>query len=73
MKFLLLRSDWAMLRPRLKAIRALWTITAMKMFRRSADLSWSPMAIPSNTGWKERAASSIRLRSVECWRREWAA
>ena len=59
-----------MLRPRLLAIRALWIITARKMLRRSAELSWSPMAMPSNTEWKERAVSSIRLRRVECWSRE---
>ena len=30
-KFLLLRSDWAMLSPRLKAITTLWTMTAITM------------------------------------------
>ena len=67
MKILVLSLDWAMLRPRLKAIKALWIMTAMKMLKRSVDVSWSPMAMPSNTEWNDRAMSSIILRSIECW------
>ena len=47
MKFLRLRSDWAMLRPRLKAMTALWTITAMKIESRLPSSSCNPIAIPT--------------------------
>ena len=40
------RSAWARLRPRLKAMSALCTITARKMDSSWAEVSWTPMAIP---------------------------
>ena len=40
------RSLWAMLRPRLKAITALWVITAMNTVIMWLVLSCSPMARP---------------------------
>ena len=72
-KLLVDRLDWAVLRPRLKAMTALWTMTAMKMEMSWAELSCSPMAIPSNTEWKERAIRSMRERRAECWNSEWVA
>jgi len=50
MKFLRLRSDWAMLRPRLKAITALCDMTAMKIERRLPSSSCNPIAIPVAAG-----------------------
>lgn len=67
MKLLKLRSDWAMLSPRLKAMTVLWIITAMTIERNCPALSCRPMAIPSKTEWKERARRSMRLRREEWW------
>ena len=47
MKFLRLRSDWAMLRPRLKAITALCDMTAMKIESKLPSSSCNPIAIPA--------------------------
>ena len=71
MKLLLVSEDWAMLSPREKAMTALWTMTAMKMERSWPEFSWSPMATPSKTEWKERANSSMILRSEDCWNTVW--
>jgi len=48
-----------MFKPRLKAITALWVITAMNTVIMWLVLSCSPMARPSKTEWKERASRSM--------------
>ena len=45
-KLLTERSDWAILSPRLNAITALWTMTAIKMDISWAEFSCSPIAMP---------------------------
>lgn len=64
-KFLKFNEDWAMLRPRLKAMTVLWTMTAMTIEKNCPELSWRPMATPSKTEWKERAKRSITLLREE--------
>jgi len=48
-----------MFRPRLKAMTALWVITAMNTVIMWLVLFCSPMARPSKTEWKESARSSM--------------